>query len=52
MNAAKLRALIDLINEAVNEDGLSANEKRDQVLNAASESDLVNLSEFSSWFLD
>ena len=46
----KIKALLDLITEVVDEEGQSWQEKRDAILEAASEAEKVALDEFSAWF--
>lgn len=50
MDTQKIEKLLELIGEIVNAEKGSWNEKRDLVLNEASQEDKTNLLEFAGWF--
>ena len=50
MKKEKILQLLTLLDELVNEDGLTWTDKKKSVLREVSEADRLNLSEFSGWF--
>jgi hypothetical protein len=49
---AKIKKLLELVDELVNEEGVTWTEKRHRITREASDSDKTNLAEFGSWFVD